>query len=54
MVMPKELMSEYREEFVIYDMSACNQQSATKFIDEDTLRHLNRMRNIYRRKREVL
>lgn len=57
MVMPKELMSRYREElsFMICPVPTIEQKVLTKFIDEGYFaRHLNRMRNIYRRKREVL
>lgn len=57
MVMPKELMSRYREElsFMICPVPTIEQKVLIKFIDEGYFaRHLNRMRNIYRRKREVL
>lgn len=57
MVMPKELISRYREElpFMTCPIPTIKQKVLTRFMEEGYFaRHLNKMRIIYRKKREVL
>jgi len=57
MVLPNNLLDLYREKFSFYacTVSRLTQQAVYKFIKEGHFeRHLNRMRNIYKRKREFL
>lgn len=57
MVLPKELMYRYKTElpFMTCPIPTISQKVLTKFMEEGYFaRHLNRMRVIYRRKREVL
>ncbi len=57
MVMPEELMSRYKKElpFMICPIPTIEQRVLTEFMDRGFFaRHLNRMRNIYRKKRELL
>ncbi|WP_300386785.1 PLP-dependent aminotransferase family protein [Clostridium sp.] len=57
MVMPDELIKVYRNKFSFYacTVSRQSQQAINKFIEEGYFeRHLNRMRNTYKKKREFL
>lgn len=57
MVLPNELIQIYRENFsfLTCTVSRIDQQSLFRFIEEGYFeRHLNKMRNIYRKKRELL
>lgn len=57
MVLPKELIDLYRERYSFYacTVSRLTQQVIYKFIKDGHFeRHLNKMRNIYKRKREFL
>jgi len=57
MVLPEELMKEFSEKlsFIICPVPVVEQKVLTRFIREGYFeRHLNKMRNIYRKKREVL
>lgn len=57
MVLPKSLIKIYRENFSFYacTVSRLTQQALYKFISEGHFeRHLNKMRNIYKKKREFL
>jgi GntR family transcriptional regulator/MocR family aminotransferase len=57
MVLPEELLKIYRENlsFIICPVPGINQKVLHKFIEGGYFeRHLNRMRNIYRKKREIL
>lgn len=57
MVLPKSLLKIYKENFSFYacTVSRVIQQALYKFISEGHFeRHLNKMRNIYKKKREVL
>lgn len=57
MVLPKELINLYRERYSFYacTVSRLTQQVIYKFIKDGHFeRHLNKMRNIYKRKREFL
>lgn len=56
-VLPKSLLKIYKENFNFYacTVSRITQQALFKFISEGYFeRHLNKMRNIYKKKREVL
>ena len=57
MVLPDELMKIYRKDFsfLACTVSRSSQQALVRFIEEGYFeRHLNKMRNIYRKKREFL
>lgn len=57
MVLPDELMKIYKKDFsfLTCTVSRTTQQALVRFIEEGHFeRHLNKMRNIYRRKREFL
>ncbi|EOR27776.1 GntR family transcriptional regulator [Clostridium sartagoforme AAU1] len=57
MVLPDELIKEYRENFsfLICTVSRLDQQALYRFIEDGYFeRHLNKMRNIYKKKREFL
>ena len=57
MVLPNELIKIYRNKFSFYacTVSRQSQQAINKFIEEGYFeRHLNRMRNTYKKKREFL
>jgi GntR family transcriptional regulator / MocR family aminotransferase len=57
MVLPDELIKIYRENFSFYacTVSRIDQQALYRFIEEGHFeRHLNKMRNIYKKKREFL
>lgn len=57
MVLPSELIKIYRNKFSFYacTVSRQSQQAINKFIEEGYFeRHLNRMRNTYKKKREFL
>ena len=57
MVLPNELIKVYRNKFSFYacTVSRQSQQAINKFIEEGYFeRHLNRMRNTYKKKREFL
>lgn len=57
MVLPKKLIEIYRERFSLYacTVSRLEQQALASFIEEGHFeRHLNKMRNIYKKKREKL
>ncbi|MBD7913570.1 PLP-dependent aminotransferase family protein [Clostridium sp. Sa3CUN1] len=57
MILPDELMNIYRKDFsfLACTVSRLSQQALVKFINEGYFeRHLNRMRNIYKKKREFL
>ncbi|MDV4152647.1 PLP-dependent aminotransferase family protein [Clostridium sp. AL.422] len=57
MVLPDKLMKIYKEDFsfLACTVSRTTQQALVRFIEEGHFeRHLNKMRNIYRRKREFL
>lgn len=57
MVLPDELMKIYRKDFsfLACTVSRSTQQALVRFIEEGYFeRHLNKMRNIYRKKREYL
>lgn len=57
MVLPDALIKEYRENFsfLICTVSRLDQQALYRFIEEGYFeRHLNKMRNIYKKKREFL
>ncbi|WP_409242320.1 aminotransferase class I/II-fold pyridoxal phosphate-dependent enzyme, partial [Clostridium perfringens] len=56
-VLPDELIKIYRENFSFYacTVSRIDQQALYRFIEEGHFeRHLNKMRNIYKKKREFL
>lgn len=57
MVLPMEIIKKYRENFSFYasTVSRIDQQSLYRFIQDGYFeRHLNKMRNIYKKKREFL
>ena len=57
MVLPEELMKIYREKlsFLACTVSRIEQQALYRFIEDGYFeRHLNKMRNIYKKKRELL
>ena len=57
MILPDELMEIYKKDFsfLACTVSRLSQQALVKFINEGYFeRHLNRMRNIYKKKREFL
>ena len=57
MVLPEELMKIYRSKlsFLACTVSRIEQQALYKFIEDGYFeRHLNKMRNIYKKKRELL
>lgn len=57
MILPKPLAKKFQEEFSFYTCTISNleQYTLAKFIDEGHYeKHINRMRNIYRRRRDIL
>lgn len=57
MVLPEELLKIYKEKlnFYICPVSSFQQKTLYKFINEGHFgRHLNKMRNVYKKKREIL